>query len=328
MLLKQEVIHVRDLRKDYLLYERDTGIRAALYGLVHHCWRRVSAVHNLSFDIRPGEIVGLLGPNGAGKTTSLKLLAGLLSPTAGELCVLGHAPWRREKAFLRQITLVMGQRSRLWWDLPARDSFELHRVIYDIAQTQYCQMLHTLTDLLELGPLLSKPVRTLSLGERMKCEFALAFLHRPQVLFLDEPTIGLDVPMQRRIWTFLKEYNRRFEATVILTSHYMADVEALCHRVLIMHTGRLLFDGELTQLVQAISPHKIVTLALDQYTGDVAAYGEVIASTEGQVLLRIPSSATSHVTQRLLMELPVTDLSIEDPPIEDVIEQVFSGEGL
>jgi ABC-2 type transport system ATP-binding protein len=221
----------------------------------------------------------------------------------------------------------MGQRSQLWWDLPARDSFELHRVIYDIPHTDYCQMLHTLTDLLELGPLLSKPVRILSLGERMKCEFAVALLHSPRLLFLDEPTLGLDVPMQRRIRTFLKEYNRRFEATVVLTSHYMADVEALCHRVLIMHTGRLLFDGDLTRLVRAISPHKIVTLALDEYAGDIAAYGEVIASTEGQVLLRIPSSAISHVTQRLLMELPVIDLSIEDPPIEEVIEQVFSEEG-
>lgn len=324
----QETIYVRHLCKDYLLYERDTGIRAALRGLTRHRSRHVTALHDLSFDIKAGEIVGLLGPNGAGKTTTLKLLAGLLYPTTGELCVLGHVPWHREKALLHQLTFVMGQRSRLWWDLPARDSFELYRAIYDIPQRVYYQTLHTLTDLLELGPLLSKPVRTLSLGERMKCEFASALLHSPQILFLDEPTLGLDVPMQRRIWSFLKEYNLRFGATVILTSHYMADVETLCRRVLIIHTGELLFDGSLTQLVHTISPHKIVTLALDRYKGDIAAYGEVIAATEGHVRLRIPSSATSHVVQQLLMELPVTDLSIEDPPIEDVIEHVFRREGL
>jgi viologen exporter family transport system ATP-binding protein len=203
-----------------------------------------------------------LGPNGAGKTTTLKVLSGLLHPTAGEVSVLGHVPWRREKALLQQITLVMGQRSQLWWDLPVRDSFELNRVIYRIPLHTYDHTLNELTELLELAHLLHKPARTLSLGERMKCEFALALLHRPRILFLDEPTLGLDVTMQRRIRTFIREYNRRYEATMLLTSHYMADVEALCQRLLIIHSGKLLFDGDTEALVQRFAPQQTIEDAI------------------------------------------------------------------
>lgn len=298
---------------------------AALHSLVRRRFQAVTAVAGISFDVMPGEIVGFLGPNGAGKTTTLKMLSGLLYPTAGEVSVLDHIPWRREKAFLRQITLVMGQRNQLIWDIPAIDSFELNRAIYRIPPAEYRRTLDELTDLLELGPLLRKPVRSLSLGERMKCEIAAALLHRPRVLFLDEPTIGLDVTMQRRIRSFIAEYNRRYQATVLLTSHYMADVEALCRRVIVIHQGSLLYDGDLSALTQRFSTHKTIMVQLkEERAADLRAYGEVVAYSDGQVTLRVPKSETASITERLLADLPVADLTVEDPPIEEVIEHVFA----
>jgi len=319
-------IHIRDLCKTYVVSEREAGVLAALQSLVHRHTEEVNAVDGLTFDVAPGEIVGFLGPNGAGKTTTLKMLSGLLHPTAGEVAVLDYVPWRREKAFLRQITLVMGQRNQLVWDIPAIDSFELNRAIYRIPQADYRRTLDELTDLLELGPLLRKPVRNLSLGERMKCEIAAALLHRPQVLFLDEPTIGLDVTMQRRIRTFIGEYNHRYGATVLLTSHYMADVEALCRRVVVIHHGKLLFDGELSRLVQRFTAHKTIVVQLGDCLADLHAYGEVMTCEDGHVTLRVPKAETARVTERLLADLPVVDLTVEDPPIEEVIEQVFAQE--
>ena len=257
-------IRIRQLSKTFVVTERESGVGAALASLVRRRREEVVAVDGISFDLAPGEIVGFLGPNGAGKTTTLKMLSGLLHPAAGEIAVLGHVPWKREKAFLRQITLVMGQRSQLVWDIPASDSFELNRAIYRIPAADFRSTLAELTDLLELGPLLRRPVRSLSLGERMKCEVAAALLHRPRVVFLDEPTIGLDVTMQRRIRSFIAEYNRRFGATVLLTSHYMADVEALCRRVIVIHHGRLLFDGDLSALVGKFTSHKTIVVKLDE----------------------------------------------------------------
>jgi len=317
-------IHIRDLCKTYVVTEREAGVLAALQSLVHRHTEQVPAVDGISFDLAPGEIVGFLGPNGAGKTTTLKMLSGLLHPTAGELTVLGHVPWKREKDYLRQITLVMGQRNQLVWDIPAIDSFELNRAIYRIPTPDYRRMLDELTGLLELGPLLNKPVRNLSLGERMKCEIASALLHRPQVLFLDEPTIGLDVTMQRRIRAFVAEYNRRYDATVLLTSHYMADVEALCRRVIVIHHGKLLFDGELSALVQRFTAHKTIVVQLEDCLADLQAYGQVVTCEDGHVTLRVPKAETARVTERLLADLPVIDLTVEDPPIEEVIEQVFA----
>ncbi len=320
------IIHVRDLRKVYTVHEREAGALAALRGLVRRRTHDVAAVDRISFDIWPGEVVGFLGPNGAGKTTTLKMLAGLLYPTSGEVTVLGHVPSRREKEFLRQITLVMGQRSQLVWDIPAIDSFELNRAIYRIPADDYRRTVADLSELLDLGPLLNRPVRNLSLGERMKCEMAIALLHRPRVLFLDEPTIGLDVTMQRRIRAFISEYNARYGATVLLTSHYMADVEALCRRVIVIHHGRLLFDGDLSELVQRVSPYKTVIVELEGQPGDLREYGEVVSSDGNQVTLRVLKSQTASVTGRLLAEQPVVDLTVEDPPIDGVIEQVFTQE--
>jgi ABC-2 type transport system ATP-binding protein len=278
----------------------------------------------ISFDLQPGEVVGFLGPNGAGKTTTLKMLSGLLHPSAGTASVLGHVPWKREKAFLRQITLVMGQRNQLNWDIPAADSFELNRAIYRIPAVDFRAARDELVDLLDLGDLLRKPVRTLSLGERMKCEIAIALLHRPRVVFLDEPTIGLDVTMQRRIRGFIAEYNRKLGATVLLTSHYMADVEALCRRVIVIHEGRLLFDGELEALVQRFTAHKTIVVRLSSCETDLSRYATVVSCVDGLATLRVAKEETARVTGRLLADLPVIDLTVEDPPIEDAIESVFA----
>ena len=317
-------VQVHALRKIYDVPEREPGALAALKSLVRRKTRQVAAVAGIDFNVAAGEVVGFLGPNGAGKTTTLKMLSGLLYPTDGKTLVLGHIPSRRERAFLHQIALVMGNRNQLGWDIPAADSFELNRVIYRIPPDDYRQTLDELVELLDLGDLIRKPVRNLSLGERMKCEVAAALLHRPRVLFLDEPTLGLDVTMQRRLRTFIGEYNRRFGATVLLTSHYMADVEALCKRVVVIHHGRLLFDGDLTELVGRFSPHKTVIIELEDEAADPAPYGEVVAREGGRVTLRVPKGETAAVTARLLANLPVADLTVEDPPIEEVIEQVFA----
>lgn len=317
-------IRLRDVRKTYRVTEREPGLRAALASLVHRRKSDVRAVDGITFDLAPGEIVGFLGPNGAGKTTTLKMLSGLLHPTSGELSVLGYVPWKRDRAFLRRITLVMGQRNQLVWDIPAADSFDLNRAIYRIPAADYRRTLEELVALLELEPLLRKPVRNLSLGERMKCEIAAALLHSPAVVFLDEPTIGLDVTMQRRIRTFIAEYSRCHGATVLLTSHYMADVEALCKRVIVIHHGQLLFDGELAALVQRFTADKTIVVQLKDCAADMGAYGEVLSCQDGRTTLRVPKAETARVTGRILAELPVIDLTVEDPPIEEVIERVFA----
>jgi ABC-2 type transport system ATP-binding protein len=322
--MPQPAVHLHELCKTYRVPEREPGMRAAMTSLFHRKMLEVKAVDDLTFDLAPGEIVGFLGPNGAGKTTTLKMLSGLLHPTGGEGRVLGSIPWKRERTFLRQITLVMGQRNQLVWDIPAADSFELNRVIYRLPDADFRHTLKELTELLDLGPLLKKPVRNLSLGERMKCEIAAALLHRPQVVFLDEPTIGLDVTMQRRIRAFIAEYNHRYGATVLLTSHYMADVEALCKRVIVIHHGRLLFDGDLSALVQQFTAHKTIVVQLEDCLADLHTYGEVINCEDGRITLRVPKAKTASVTERLLADLPVIDLLVEDPPIEEVIDQVFT----
>lgn len=326
--MSEPVIQLENLSKTYLVPERDAGVAAALRSLVKRRHREVKAVDRVSFAVERGEVVGFLGPNGAGKTTTLKMLAGLLHPTAGVGRVLDYEPWRRNREFLKAITLVMGQRNQLNWDIPAGDSFELNRVIYRVPHAEYARTLGELTELLDLSSLINKPVRNLSLGERMKCEIAAALLHQPRVLFLDEPTIGLDVSAQRRIREFIREYNLRHKATILLTSHYMADVEALCQRVVVIHHGRILFDGPLPDLVKHFSPHKTIAVELERRleSPDYTAFGEVLTHGNGRFKLRVPKSDTASVAGRLLAELPVSDLTIEDPPIEEVIEQVFAQE--
>jgi ABC-2 type transport system ATP-binding protein len=303
------VVHVDNLQKVFKVPEREAGLRASVRSLYARRWRDVHAVDGVSFELEPGEVVGFLGPNGAGKTTTLKMLSGLLHPTGGEVRVLGHVPWQREREYLRRITLVMGNRNQLQWDLPALDSFDLNRAVYRVPRADFLQMRDELIELLDIGELVRKPVRQLSLGERMKVEVVGSLLHRPQVLFLDEPTIGLDVTMQKRIRAFIAAYNERFEATVLLTSHYMADVEALCKRVIVIHHGKLLFDGKLEALADRFGAYKTIEAVL--------ADGETIS-------LQVPRSETSATTSRLLAEHDVHDLTVEDPPIEDVIEQVFA----
>jgi ABC-2 type transport system ATP-binding protein len=322
--LSPSTIHVSQLSKTYFVPEREAGLRASLKSLVRRKTREIKAVDHVSFDIAPGEVVGFLGPNGAGKTTTLKMLSGLLYPTGGEARVLGHVPSKREKDYLRQITLVMGNRNQLVWDLPALDSFELNRAIYHIPHDQFRRTRDEFVALLELGDLVHKPVRNLSLGERMKMEIVGALLHRPRVLFLDEPTIGLDVTMQKRIRHFISEYNRLYGATVLLTSHYMADVEALCKRVIVIHHGHILYDGELSGLVGRFSAYKTIGVTLDDASVDLSAYGEVRERDGNRVTLRVPKPETSRVTAQLLADLPVDDLTVEDAPIEDVIERVFA----
>jgi ABC-2 type transport system ATP-binding protein len=321
---RPSTIRVSELTKTYMIAEREAGLGAALRGLVRRHWRAVHAVDRISFEIESGEVVGFLGPNGAGKTTTLKMLSGLLHPTSGEVRVLGHVPQRREKAYLGQITLVMGNRNQLQWDLPALDSFELNRAIYRIPEQRFRETRDELIDLLDIGDLVRKPVRNLSLGERMKVEVAASLLQRPRVLFLDEPTIGLDVTMQARIRSFLAEYNRRHDATVLLTSHYMADVEALCKRVIVIHHGHLLFDGSLADLVARFSAYKTIGVTVENPQVDLARYGDVMSREADRVLLRVPKADTPRVTARLLADLAVADLTVEEPPIEDVIRQVFA----
>jgi len=303
------VVDVAELTKVFRVPEREAGLRASVRSLVNRKWREVRAVDAVSFSIEAGEVIGFLGPNGAGKTTTLKMLSGLLYPTSGEGRVLGHIPSKRERDYLRRMTLVMGNRNQLQWDLPALDSFELNRAIYRLPREDFKRTRDELIELLDIGDLVRKPVRNLSLGERMKVEVVGSLLHLPQVLYLDEPTIGLDVTMQKRIRSFIAEYNRRYDATVLLTSHSLADVEALCERVIVIHHGRILFDGRLAALADRFAAYKTIEAVL--------ADGERIS-------LRVPRAETSQATARLLAEHEVSDLTVEDPPIEDVIEQVFA----
>ncbi len=322
--MSEAVVHVSELTKIFRVPEREAGLRAATKSLFRRRWREVRAVDSISFEIGPGEVVGFLGPNGAGKTTTLKTLSGLLYPSGGEIRVLGHVPSRREKDYLRQITLVMGNRNQLQWDLPAADSFELNRAIYRLRRDDFVAMRDELVELLDVGDLVRKPVRNLSLGERMKVEVVGSLLHRPQVLFLDEPTIGLDVTMQKRIRSFIAEYNRRHGASVLLTSHYMADVVALCKRVVVIHHGHILFDGHLSALSERFAAYKTIDVALADGSASLDAYGEVVEREGDRAKLRVPKADTPRIAARLLSEQQVADLTIEDPPIEDVIELVFA----
>jgi ABC-2 type transport system ATP-binding protein len=322
-------IVVRDLRKVYRVPEREAGLRAAVRSLFRRRYRDVLAVDGIGFAVEAGEMVGFIGPNGAGKTTTLKMLSGLLYPTAGEASVLGFVPWERKHAYLRQISMVLGNKGQLGWDLPPMDSFHVLGEIYSVAPLDLKRTLDELIELLEMQELIAKPVRSLSLGERMKCELVAGLLHRPQVMFLDEPTLGLDVSMQGRLRRFLAEYNRRSGVTVILTSHYMADVVALCPRVILIHHGRLLYDGELSGLAERLAPFKLIRMSLRNGQGGDGGHPglpngvDVVERENGRLTLRVARADAPSVTAHLLQALPVADLSVEDPPIEAVIDQIY-----
>ncbi len=320
------MISVRDLRKHYQVHKRPPGLKAALRSVIHRTYTSVKAVDGISFDIKPGERVGFLGPNGAGKTTTLKVLSGLLHPSSGEVRVDGHVPRHREDAFLKKIMLVMGQKQQLLWDLPPAETFELNRAIYDVPRAQFKQTLDELVTLLELEELISKPTRQLSLGERMKCELAAALIHRPKVLFLDEPTIGLDVSMQATMRTFIKSYNERNGATLILTSHYMDDVAALCPRVIVIDKGLLSYDGGLDALVQRVRPEKRVVLRLNQAVAadTLAPLGKVVTHDNATAVLQVPQDAVNATVSRALSSLPVQDLTVENAPLEEVMSELFA----
>ncbi|HXF94622.1 MAG TPA: ATP-binding cassette domain-containing protein [Gemmatimonadales bacterium] len=319
-------ISAAELSKTFKVKVRDPGLRGALAALFRPRYREVHAVRGVTFDIAPGEIVAFLGPNGAGKTTTLKMLSGLLHPSGGRVVVAGFDPWTGGAPFKRRIALVLGNRQQLVWDLPPEETFQLNRAIYDISAGEYRERVTELVGLLELSDVLDKPVRQLSLGERMKCELAAALLHRPPILFLDEPTLGLDVSAQDAIRRFLAEYRERHGATILLTSHYMQDVTALASRVLIINRGRLLYDGALEALVARIARTKRLDLVLgDGVTREtLAGFGEVKSFHFPNAVLEVPREEATAVSARLLAAVPVADLSIEDPPIEEIIREAFA----
>lgn len=320
-------IEVNHLSKTFRVPEREGGFVASLRSVFQRRHRDVHAVSDVSFHVDAGEIVGFLGPNGAGKTTTLKMLSGLLHPTSGDARVLERTPWNREADYLRRISMLMGQRSQMQWDLPALDSFLVHAAVYGIPKDQYRTTLDELVGLLELEPVLKKQVRTLSLGERMKCEICVSLLHRPSVLFLDEPTLGVDITMQARIREFIAKYNRMYGATIILTSHYMADVTALCKRIIVIDHGHILFDGSLSDLSGKLAPYKVIRIDLTRETDgyDFNRLGDVLSCEARKIELRVAKSDAPSITSRLLSDLPILDLTIEDPPIEDVIARAFRG---
>ncbi|MYB77332.1 MAG: ATP-binding cassette domain-containing protein [Chloroflexi bacterium] len=320
-------ISVKNLSKYYEVHQKEPGLVGSLKSFVLRKSYDVKAVDDISFTIESGELVGFLGPNGAGKTTTLKVLSGLLYPTGGEVSVLGYTPWQRQAEFQRQFALVMGQKSQVWWDLPPMETFLINKEIYEVPDAQFRDTLDELVQILELEKVINVQARKLSLGERMKCELLAALLHRPQVLFLDEPTIGLDVVMQQNIRNFVREYNARYGATVILTSHYMRDVEALCDRVLIIDHGHLVFDGDLDTVVRRYADYKFMTVTFESPVAesDLATYGAVVAYRPRTTTLRIARNAVPQVSAQLLQDYPVLDLNIVEPEVDDVVRQLFSG---
>jgi ABC-2 type transport system ATP-binding protein len=320
------IIEIEGLAKSYRVYQKQEGLLASVRGLFHRTHRDVEAVRGIDLCVESGEFVAFLGPNGAGKTTTLKLLSGVINPTRGTARVMGHTPWRRENAYRRRFALVMGQKNQLWWDLPAQESFRLHQQIYCIEPAQFERRRDELVDLLGVGQLLAQPVRELSLGERMKMELIAALLHSPEVLFLDEPTIGLDVVAQHKIQQFLRHYQQQRKMTVLLTSHYMKDVAALCRRVVIIAQGQIMYDGSLTGIIDRFSSHKIITLVFpgDCVPEGLAQFGEVLEEQAPKVKLRVDRQVIAESLAAILARHTVEDVSVEDPPLEEVIAEMFS----
>jgi ABC-2 type transport system ATP-binding protein len=326
-------IEIRGLSKSYRVYQKQEGLFGSLKGLWKREYKTIEAVRSIDLTVEQGEFVAFLGPNGAGKTTTLKLLSGVIFPTAGQATVMGFTPWKRDNEYRRRFALVMGQKNQLWWDLPAQESFKLHQEIYGIDKQAFQKTLDELCELLNLKKLLKQPVREVSLGERMKLELTAALLHSPEVLFLDEPTIGLDVVAQHNIQQFLKFYQAERKITILLTSHYMKDVAALCQRVVIIAQGEVKYDGSLSGIVDRFSGHKVISLqfAEDRMPTDLAKYGEVLEAVAPKAKLKLPRAAVPKALAALLAEYTPEDIAVEDPPLEEVIAELFSmvtsGEG-
>ncbi|MBM3205269.1 ATP-binding cassette domain-containing protein [Candidatus Shapirobacteria bacterium] len=321
-----EVIEVSHLRKNFSVFQKEPGLVGSFKSIFFRRYKQVKAVRDISFSIKEGELVGFIGPNGAGKTTTLKCLSGLLYPDGGSVSVLGFQPWQRQPEFQKQFSLVMGQKNQLWWDLPPLETFLLNKEIYDVPQDQFNKTLNELVKLLEVEDILKVQTRKLSLGQRMKCELIAALLHSPKVLFLDEPTIGLDVVMQKKIRDFIKEYNQKFKSTIILTSHYMGDVKELCKRVMIIDKGQLVFDGELAKVVKRYGQNKVISVVLAKEIGK-----EKLESIDGlreylypQATFLVKREKTSQKTAEILEKLPIADLNVEEPPIEEIIRELFT----
>jgi ABC-2 type transport system ATP-binding protein len=321
-------IEVSGLTKAFRTYKKQPGFSGAVKGLFHRQYEQTLAVNDVNFKIEPGELVGFLGPNGAGKTTTLKMLAGLLYPTTGSAKVLGYTPWIRDDGYRRQFALVLGQKNQLWWDLPARESLELNAKIYGIPKDRFERTVDEMTELLNVKEKLNVSVRELSLGERMKMELIASLLHQPKVLFLDEPTIGLDVTSQKTVRDFIRRHNAEKKTTILLTSHYMADIQELCERVIIIDHGKLFFDGKLSEIVDRFADFKLVTIQcenLDQRpVGNLEQYGEVIEKSPEAIKFKVKRDRVISVCKLLLDDLPVTDIDIQEVPIEDVIRQIFA----
>jgi len=322
------LIEVQGLTKTFRTYKKEPGFAGAMRGLFHRRYEQTVAVDQVTFSIEEGELVGFLGPNGAGKTTTLKMLSGLLHPSAGSARVLGYVPWQRDDGYRRQFALLLGQKNQLWWDLPARESLELNSKIYGIPAAAFERTVAELTELLDVKDKLNVMVRELSLGERMKMELIASLLHQPRVLFLDEPTIGLDVVSQKTVREFLREYNTRQKTTIVLTSHYMTDIQELCRRVIIIDNGKIFFDGRLSEVIDRFADFKIVTISW--VTGatmpavDLKQFGDVLQQTSNRIQLKIKRDQVIAVCKRLLDELPVNDIDIQEVPIEEVIRQIFA----
>ncbi len=320
-------ITVNNLKKFYQVHKKEPGLMGSIKSLFHRQYEQVKAVDNISFQIESGELVGFIGPNGAGKTTTLKTLSGLLYPTGGEVSVLGFKPWDRKPEFQKQFALVMGQKNQLWWDLPAQETFELNKAIYEVPDQQYQATLKKLVKLLDVKDILNIQVRKLSLGQRMKCELIAALLHNPKVLFLDEPTIGLDVVMQKVMRDFIKEYNREFGATIILTSHYMEDVKQLCKRVVIIDHGHILYDGSLSQVIDTYARSKIITAVFAEEPNllKLGKIGQVKEYDFPKAIINVRRDQAPKLAAKLLQEFPIADVNIEEPPIEAIIREIFTG---
>ncbi|MGD9129488.1 MAG: ABC transporter ATP-binding protein [Candidatus Woesebacteria bacterium] len=320
------VIQVDQLKKYFKVYRKEAGLTGSIKSLWHREYEIVKAVDDISFTIDSGEIVGFIGKNGAGKTTTLKILSGLLYPTEGQVRVLGFNPWDRKTEFQKQFALIMGQKNQLWWDLPAIESFELNKAIYEISDQKYKKTLKKLVEILDVADLLNIQVRKLSLGQRMKCELIAALLHSPKVLFLDEPSIGLDVLMQKTLRDFIKDYNREFETTVILTSHYMDDVKELCPRAIIIDQGKKMFDGKLQDIIHKFARNKIISLLLSRETPKekLAKFGQIKDFEFPKITILVPREKATAMASKMLNELSIHDLNIEEAPIEAIIREVFA----